>query len=41
LNPNPFPFFPNPLDDFEPKKPDFEPEIDPDYEKVRGGRSKT
>ena len=35
------PFFPKPLDDFEPKKPDFEPEIDPDYEKVRGGRSKT
>jgi len=26
------PFFPNPLDDFEPKKPDFVPEIDPDYE---------
>ena len=25
-------FFPNPLDDFEPKKPDFEPEIDPDYD---------
>jgi len=36
LNPNPF--FPNPLDDFEPKKPDFEPEIDPDYE-IRGGES--
>lgn len=29
---NPNPFFPNPLDDFEPEKPDFEPEIDPDYE---------
>ncbi|MCV0373665.1 MAG: hypothetical protein K5793_08960 [Nitrosarchaeum sp.] len=26
------PFFPNPLDDFEPKRPDFEPEIDPDYD---------
>ena len=28
----PNPFFPNPLDDFEPQKPDFEPEIDPDFE---------
>jgi len=26
------PFFPNPLDDFEPKRPDFEPEIDPDWD---------
>lgn len=31
MNPN-NPFFPNPLEDFEPKKPDFEPEIDPDFE---------
>jgi len=28
----PDPFFPNPLEDFEPEKPDFVPEIDPDYE---------
>ena len=28
----PKPFFPNPLEEFEPKKPDFEPETDPDYE---------
>jgi len=26
------PFFPSPLDDFEPEKPDFEPEIDPDFD---------
>lgn len=31
----PNPFFPNPLDDFEPKKPDFEPEIDPDYDVLK------
>ncbi len=30
----PKPFFPNPLEDFEPKKPDFEPESDPDYDSM-------
>lgn len=35
----PTPFFPDPLDDFEPKKPDFEPEIDPDYDDLESNCS--